>query len=62
MTLIDPELLALLVCPNCRSDLIEVEQGLLCAREGRVYPVRDGVPHLVSECAKKVRGKKGRAR
>jgi uncharacterized protein YbaR (Trm112 family) len=48
---IDPELRSLLVCPVCRGDLRDVRRGLLCASCALVYPVVDGSPYLVRECA-----------
>jgi uncharacterized protein YbaR (Trm112 family) len=48
---IDAELRALLVCPACRGELRDVRRGLLCAPCGLVYPVVDGSPYLVRECA-----------
>lgn len=49
MSPIDPELRALLCCPRCRGPLIDVERGLLCARDRVVWPVIEGVPYLVEE-------------
>ena len=50
---IDERVRALLVCPSCRGDLEDVEGGLRCPTEKLVYPVIDGVPHLVAERAHK---------
>lgn len=49
MSLIDPELAAILVCPVDHGDLIEDEQAsrLECATCGRRYPVRDGIPVML---------------
>lgn len=51
MTLIDPELAAILVCPVDRSDLTEDEatSHLVCSECGRRYPVRDGIPVMLVE-------------
>jgi uncharacterized protein YbaR (Trm112 family) len=38
-----------LVCPECRGVLREVGEGLVCERDGRLYPVVDGVPHMTLE-------------
>ena len=48
---LDPELRALLCCPRCRGELLDREQGLECANCERMFPVDDGVPLLVDECA-----------
>jgi uncharacterized protein YbaR (Trm112 family) len=49
MTLIDPELAAVLVCPVDKSDLTEDEAAsrLVCTACGRRYPVRDGIPVML---------------
>ena len=48
---IDPELLELLICPDCRGAVRESadETGLDCSACGRVYPVRDGIPVMLVE-------------
>lgn len=48
---LDPELRALLVCPRCRGELLDVPRGLLCRADEVVYPVVEGVPHLIEERA-----------
>ena len=49
MALIPPELLEILVCPACRSELVEVETEscLRCTGCGRTYPVQDGIPVML---------------
>jgi len=53
---IDGELLAILVCPKCRSavTLDEAASELVCtAREcGLAYPVRDGIPIMLIDEAR----------
>ena len=48
---IDPRLVAILVCPACRSAVrvLEGDRGIECAGCGRVYPVRDGIPVMLVE-------------
>lgn len=48
------ELLDILVCPLCkvRVELLPDESGLKCITCRRVYPVRDGIPVMLSEEAK----------
>lgn len=51
---ISERLLAILLCPKCRGELVyrEVEQALDCAACKLRYPVRDGIPvMLVDEAA-----------
>ena len=51
---IDPQLLALLVCPMTRVPLRydEAAQELVADRAGLAYPIRDGVPILLIEAAR----------
>ncbi len=47
---LDPELLKILVCPECKTPVEPVngEEGLRCATCRRVYPVRDGIPVMMA--------------
>uniref|UniRef100_UPI0018C8B1F4 Trm112 family protein n=1 Tax=Nocardioides sambongensis TaxID=2589074 RepID=UPI0018C8B1F4 len=53
----DPELLAIIVCPACRADLAVTAAGeeteLVCTGCGLAYPVRDGIPVLLVDEARK---------
>lgn len=55
MTLIDPELLAIMQCPSCGGQLAETERppSLTCVSCGLRYPVRDGMPVMLVEEAEK---------
>lgn len=51
---IDPELLAIIVCPQCHAALRAIPEGgpvetLVCSGDGcgLRYPVRDGIPVLL---------------
>ncbi len=51
---IDPRLLEIVVCPDCRSSLVVEESavragthGLRCQGCGLLYPVRDSIPVLL---------------
>jgi uncharacterized protein len=54
---LDPELLAIIVCPACRADLDLVEAGesaeLVCQGCGLAYPIRDDIPVLLVDEARK---------
>ncbi|MDH4160426.1 MAG: Trm112 family protein [Actinomycetota bacterium] len=54
--MIDPELLAILVCPRCHAPVTEDEaaQELVCGGPdcGLAYPVRDGIPVLLVDEAR----------
>lgn len=49
--MIDKELLDILACPACKSDVVlEASQGqekIVCTRCKRKYPVRDGIPIML---------------
>ncbi len=51
MSLIDPVLSEILVCPADHASLDEDVPGsrLICTRCGRSYPVRDGLPVMLLE-------------
>ena len=51
--MIDRWVLELLVCPDCRGDLREVEDFVVCCRCGLKYPVRNGTPIMLIEEARK---------
>ncbi|MCH8984086.1 MAG: Trm112 family protein [Acidobacteria bacterium] len=53
MSLIDPSLAAILVCPVDKADLTEDEAAsrLVCQQCGRRYPVRDGIPIMLIDQA-----------
>ena len=53
MSLIDPVLAQVLVCPVDKADLIEDEpaQRLECTRCGRRYPVKEGIPIMLVDQA-----------
>jgi uncharacterized protein len=52
----DPALLDILACPNCddRPPLREMGPFLVCDRCQSVYPIVDGIPHLLPEDARPV--------
>ncbi len=57
MTRIDPALLEIIVCPDCRGELALVEQAgaseLVCQSCGLAYPVRDDIPVLLVDEARR---------
>ncbi len=58
---ISPELLAIIVCPSCKGDLTLTdgatatagEPELVCSGCGLAYPVRDGIPVLLVDEARR---------
>ena len=53
MTDLDPALLEIIVCPACRADLDAAGEELVCQGCGLAYPVRDGIPVLLVDEARK---------
>jgi len=55
---LDPALLDILVCPDCRSPLAVDEEAseLVCTGCGLAYPVRDDIPVLLVDEARRPAG------
>lgn len=53
---LSPELLAILVCPQCKGtiDLEPGETGFVCHACRLRYPVRDGIPVMLIDEAEKL--------
>jgi uncharacterized protein YbaR (Trm112 family) len=53
---VDPRLLELLVCPLTRTSLIydEAAQELISRAAGLAFPIKDGVPLMTVETARKL--------
>ena len=53
---VDPELLKILVCPMTRATLVhDVEAGeLVSEAAGVAYPIRDGIPVMLIEEARRL--------
>lgn len=51
---IDPDLLAILVCPLTRTPLRQDGEALVSDEAGLAYPIREGVPVLLVEEARRV--------
>ena len=49
--LVDPELLARLVCPVCRTPVKQLveREALRCETCRRIYSMRDGIPVMLPE-------------
>ena len=58
---LDPALLEILACPNCRADLRvdESQNELVCTSCGYAYPVRDDIPVLLVDEARRPDGTTG---
>ena len=53
---VDPKLLEILVCPVTKSDLVydSVKNELISKQAGLAYPIRDGIPIMLEEEARKI--------
>lgn len=51
--MIDEELLAILACPACKADVHKEGEKIICTRCGRRYPIRDSIPVMLVEEAKR---------
>lgn len=53
---LDSKLLEILACPKCKGDLNlnGKKEGLICNTCQLEYPIRDGIPVMLVEEAKKV--------
>ena len=58
--MVDPKLLDILVCPVCKSKVSLRDGRIACSGCGRLYPIRDGIPVMLSGEAE-MPGEDGRA-
>ncbi len=54
--MLDQKLLAILVCPVCKGELIYLKeaQELVCRADKLAYPIRDDVPVMLADQARTV--------
>ena len=45
--MIDKELLDILACPDCKSDIELKENKIVCKKCGKKYPIRNGIPVML---------------
>jgi uncharacterized protein YbaR (Trm112 family) len=52
----DPRLLDILVCPVCKGPLLyrKAEAELICKADRLAFPIRDGIPVMLEEDARKL--------
>lgn len=52
----DPKLLEILVCPVCKGplDYQKVAQQLICHADKLAYPIKDGIPVMLEDEARKI--------
>lgn len=47
--MIDEELLKILACPLCKTDVVLKNTKLVCVKCQRKYPIKDGIPIMLIE-------------
>jgi uncharacterized protein YbaR (Trm112 family) len=50
---LDPALLEIIVCPDCHGELAVTGEELVCRSCGLAYPVRDDIPVLLVDEARR---------
>ena len=50
--MIDAKLLEILSCPACQGDVKLENDKIVCLKCGRKYPIKNGVPVMLSDEAK----------
>jgi len=50
--MIDKDLLEILACPACKSDVEQQDDKIVCMQCGRKYPIKDGIPIMLVDEAK----------
>ncbi|MFC1590786.1 Trm112 family protein [Candidatus Omnitrophota bacterium] len=50
--MINKELLAILACPACKSEVKQEGDNIVCVKCKRRYPIRDGIPIMLVDEAK----------
>ena len=58
--MIDNELLAILACPACKSDVSEDRDFIVCSKCGRRYPIKEGIPVMLIDEAVMPKEEKGK--
>jgi hypothetical protein len=56
--MIDKELLEILACPLCKTDVKLEDDKIVCTKCGRRYPVRDDIPIMLIDEAELPEGEK----
>ncbi len=56
MSALDPRLLEILVCPLCKGPLVyrKAEAELICKADRLGYPIKDDIPVMLEEEARKL--------
>ncbi len=55
--MIDKELLEILACPLCKTDVRLENDKIVCTNCGRIYPIRDDIPIMLVDEAELPEGR-----
>ncbi len=47
--MLDKDLLNIMCCPECKGEVEERGEKIICLKCGRRYPIRDGIPIMLVE-------------
>lgn len=54
MTKINKQLLEILVCPVSKKSLVQIDNELICYESNLAYPIKDGIPVMLPDEARKL--------
>ena len=54
MTILDKKLVDILVCPVSKESLEQVGDELICKKSKLAYPIKDGIPVMLPDQARKL--------
>ena len=54
MNALDKKLLDILVCPVSKEPLEQVGNELICKKSKLAYPIKDGIPVMIPDEARKI--------
>tara|TARA_Y100001968_G_scaffold290586_1_gene294455 strand:- start:139 stop:306 length:168 start_codon:yes stop_codon:yes gene_type:complete len=54
MTILEKKLLDILVCPVSKEPLEQVGDELICKKSKLAYPIKDGIPVMLPDQARKL--------
>ncbi len=57
--MVDKDLLDILACPACKSEVELREEKIVCSKCGRRYPIRDNIPVMLIDEAENPEDEKG---
>lgn len=52
--MLNSKLLEVLACPLCKAALTSAKNELICNKCKLAYPIEDGIPVMLIDCARKI--------